>query len=120
MDKIVVFKYEDVRRLADCINSIQVSGFENAKLISMAANIIDTGRIKIRIAWKETAMRLDSIFYTIVGWLNFPDKSTPLGKRNLRHMDSGILQCAQHILSLSQDKAELSEVNTMVQDVTLM
>lgn len=64
-------------------------------------------------------MRLDSIFYTIVGWLNFPDKSTPLGKRNLRHMDSGILQCAQHILSLSQDKAELSEVNTMVQDVTL-
>jgi hypothetical protein len=46
MDKIVVFKYEDVRRLADCINSIQVSGFENAKLISMAANIIDTGRIK--------------------------------------------------------------------------
>lgn len=46
MDKIVVFKYEDVRKLADCINSIQVSGFENAKLISMAANIIDTGRIK--------------------------------------------------------------------------
>ena len=39
MDKIVVFKYEDVRRLADCINSIQVSGFENAKLISMAPNI---------------------------------------------------------------------------------
>ena len=64
-------------------------------------------------------MRLDNIFYTIVGWLNFPDKSTPLGKKNLRHMDSGILQCAQHILSLSQDKAELSEVNTMVQDVTL-
>lgn len=64
-------------------------------------------------------MRLDSIFYTIVGWLNFPDKSTPLGKKNLRHMDSGILQCAQHILSLSQDKAELSEVNTMVQDVTM-
>ena len=46
MDKIVVFKYEDVRKLADCINSIQVSVFENAKLISMAANIIDTGRIK--------------------------------------------------------------------------
>ena len=46
MDKIVVFKYEDVRKLADCINSIQVSGFENAKLISIAANIIDTGRIK--------------------------------------------------------------------------
>lgn len=46
MDKIVVFKYEDVRKLADCINSIKVSGFKNAKLISIAANIIDTGRIK--------------------------------------------------------------------------
>lgn len=46
MDKIVVFKYEDVRRLADCINSIQVSGFENAKLISIAAEILDNGSIK--------------------------------------------------------------------------
>lgn len=64
-------------------------------------------------------MILDKIFYTVIGWLNFPSVSTPLGQRNLRHMDSGILQCAQYILALSQDKAEKSEVNTMVQSVTL-
>lgn len=64
-------------------------------------------------------MILDRIFYTVIGWLNFPSVSTPLGQRNLRHMDSGILQCAQHILALSQDKAELSDVNTLVQTVVL-
>lgn len=64
-------------------------------------------------------MKLTDIFYTIVGWLNFPDTSTPVGQKNLRHMDNGILQCAQYILSLSQDKAENSEVNTLVQNVTL-
>ena len=63
-------------------------------------------------------MKLSEIFYTLVGWLNFPDKSTPLGQKNLRHMDNGILQCAQYILSLSQDKAEKSEVDTLVQSVT--
>ena len=64
-------------------------------------------------------MILSEIFYKIVGWLNFPDRTTPLGQNNLRHMDNGILQCAQYILTLSQDKAEKSEVNTMVQNVTL-
>lgn len=64
-------------------------------------------------------MKLTDIFYTIVGWLNFPDTSTPLGQKNMRHMDNGILQCAQYILSLSQDKAEVSEVNTLVQNVTV-
>lgn len=64
-------------------------------------------------------MKLSEIFYTLVGWLNFPDKSTPLGQKNLRHMDNGILQCAQYILSLSQDKAEKTEVDTLVQNVTV-
>lgn len=64
-------------------------------------------------------MILSNIFYTVIGWLNFPDTTTPLGQTNLRHMDNGILQCAQYILTLSQDKAELTDVNTMVQDVTL-
>lgn len=64
-------------------------------------------------------MKLSEIFYTLVGWLNFPDKSTPLGQKNLRHMDNGILQCAQYILSLSQDKAEKTEVDTLVQNVAL-
>lgn len=64
-------------------------------------------------------MILDKIFYTVIGWLNFSSKTTPLGQKNLRHMDNGILQCSQYILALSQDKAELSEVNTLVQDVSL-
>lgn len=46
MEKIVIFRYEDVRKLADCINSIQICGFENAKLISIAAEILDNGNIK--------------------------------------------------------------------------
>jgi hypothetical protein len=54
-------------------------------------------------------MKLSDLFYAIVGWLNYPDTSTPVGKTNLRHMDNGILQCAQYILGLSQDKLEVSE-----------
>lgn len=64
-------------------------------------------------------VKLTNIFYTVIGWLNFPSISTPLGQRNLRHMDNGILQCAQYILALSQDKAEKSDMDTMVQSVTL-
>lgn len=54
-------------------------------------------------------MKLIELFYSIVGWVNYPDKSTPVGKTNLRHMDNGILQCAQYILGLSQDKLEVSD-----------
>lgn len=61
-------------------------------------------------------MILQSIFYTVIGWVNFPSMSTPLGQRNLRHMDNGILQCAQHILALSQDKLEVSDAAKFVTD----
>lgn len=54
-------------------------------------------------------MRLTEVFYTIVGWLDFPSISTPVCQRNLRHMDNGILQCMQRIIGLSQDKLEVSE-----------
>ncbi len=54
-------------------------------------------------------MILQNIFYKVIGWLNFPNISTPLGQTNLRHMDNGILQCAQYILALSQDKLEASD-----------
>lgn len=54
-------------------------------------------------------MTINEIFYTVIGWLNFPSISTPLGQRNLRHMDNGILQCAQYIFGLSQDKLEKSD-----------
>ena len=64
-------------------------------------------------------MILSSIYYTLIGWLNYPSTSTPLGQRNLRHMDEGILLNSQNIVALSQDKAEASEVNTMVQSVTM-
>lgn len=47
MDKTVVFKYEDVQQLVICINSLKASGIENAKLISLAANIIDKGIVKV-------------------------------------------------------------------------
>lgn len=64
-------------------------------------------------------MHLTEMFYAVVGWLNFPDKSTPLGKKNLRHMDSGILQCAQHILALSQDKLDSAEAAKFIVDWSL-
>ena len=54
-------------------------------------------------------MKLSELFYSIIGWVNYPDTSTPVGKTNLRHMDNGILQCAQYILGLSQDKLEVSD-----------
>ncbi len=64
-------------------------------------------------------MKLANIFYAVIGWLDFPSVSTPVCQRNLRHMDNGILQCAQYILALSQDKAEKSDMDTMVQSITL-
>lgn len=54
-------------------------------------------------------MTINEMFYKVIGWLNFPSISTPLGQRNLRHMDNGILQCAQYIFGLSQDKLEKSD-----------
>lgn len=64
-------------------------------------------------------MTLHDIFYTVIGWLNFPSISTPLGQRNLRHMDNGILQCAQYILALSQDKLEASDAAKFITGWTL-
>lgn len=64
-------------------------------------------------------MKLTNIFYTVIGWLNFPSVSTPLGQRNLRHMDNGILQCAQYILALSQDKLEASDAAKFVTSWTI-
>lgn len=64
-------------------------------------------------------MKMPKIFYTVVGWLDFPSISTPVCQRNLRHMDNGILQCAQYILALFEDKAEKSDMDTMVQSITL-
>lgn len=64
-------------------------------------------------------MRLDNLFYAVINWINRPSTSTPLGQTNLNHMDNGILQCAQYIVSLSQDKAENTVVNQMVKSVTV-
>lgn len=64
-------------------------------------------------------MKITEIFYTVIGWLNFPSISTPLGQRNLRHMDNGILQCAQYILALSQDKLEASDAAKFITGWTL-
>lgn len=64
-------------------------------------------------------MTLSDIFYTVIGWLDFPSVSTPLGQRNLRHMDNGILQCAQHILALSQDKLEVSDAAKFITSWTM-
>lgn len=47
MEKTVVFKYEEVQQLIICINSLNAPGIENAKLISLAANIIDKGIVKV-------------------------------------------------------------------------
>lgn len=64
-------------------------------------------------------MKLSNIFYKVIGWLDFPSISTPLGQRNLRHMDNGILQCAQYILALSQDKLEKSDAAKFVTSWTI-
>ena len=47
MGKTVVFQYEDIQKLVVCINSLKAPGIENAKLISLAADIIDKGIVKV-------------------------------------------------------------------------
>lgn len=44
--KTVIFKYEDIQLLASIINSLSLSGFENAKLVVKAGNILDSGIVK--------------------------------------------------------------------------
>lgn len=44
--KTVIFKYEDIQLLASIINSLQLNGFENARLVVKAGNILDSGAIK--------------------------------------------------------------------------
>lgn len=44
--KTVTFKYEDIQILASIINSLPLKGFENAKLVVKAGNILDSGIIK--------------------------------------------------------------------------
>lgn len=47
MGKTVIFQYEDIQQLVACINALKVHGIENAKLISLAADIIDKGIVKV-------------------------------------------------------------------------
>lgn len=44
--KVYVYEQEQVNRLLACLNSLQVSGIEQAKILVMASNIVETGKVR--------------------------------------------------------------------------
>lgn len=46
--KIVIYKHDDIVKLTNAINSIAVRGFDQARLIALAGDILDSGEIKER------------------------------------------------------------------------
>lgn len=51
--KIVIYKHDDISRIADLINSIPFKGFEQANAIAEIGKILDSGMIKNRSEGKE-------------------------------------------------------------------
>lgn len=46
--KIVTYKYEDIQVLTNLINSLKISGFDQAMAVASIGNILDSGEIKER------------------------------------------------------------------------
>ena len=62
----------------------------------------------------ETLRTVFKAFYNRVHWKNRPDMSTPLGQMNLNNMDGAIETLDQRMVILSENKADVSEINSLV------
>lgn len=44
--KIVIYKEDDIQTVANLINSLDIRGFEQARIVSKIGDILDSGEIK--------------------------------------------------------------------------
>lgn len=58
-------------------------------------------------------------YYIVTDWQNEPSQKTPLGRKNLLHLETGMKEADNRIVQLDAKKVEQSVVNAMVKDVTL-
>lgn len=46
--KVVIYKEDDIQTVANLVNSLNIRGFEQARIVSKIGEILDSGEIKNR------------------------------------------------------------------------
>lgn len=58
-------------------------------------------------------------YYYITDWENEPSQKTPVNRTNLLKMENGIKEADNRIVQLDSNKADKTQINALVKDVTL-
>jgi hypothetical protein len=58
-------------------------------------------------------------FHTLRNWLNLPSQKTAINAMSLNYMDQGIKEADNRIVHLDANKADKSQINALVKDVSL-
>lgn len=58
-------------------------------------------------------------FYIITDWQNLPSQKTALNRTNLLHTENGVKELDNRTVQLDANKADKSQINALVKDVTL-
>lgn len=57
--------------------------------------------------------------YTRINWENYPSENTPLNESNLNRMDYALNEVDDRVIALDTDKATVTEISTLIEDVTV-
>lgn len=57
--------------------------------------------------------------YTRINWQNYPSENTPLNESNLNRMDYSLNEVDDRILALDTDKATVTQISTLVQNISV-
>ena len=57
--------------------------------------------------------------YTRINWENYPSENTPLNESNLNRMDYALNEVDDRVLALDTDKATVTEISTLIEDVNV-
>ena len=58
-------------------------------------------------------------FYIVTDWQNLPSQKTALNRTNLIHTENGVKELDNRTVQLDANKADKSQINALVKDVTL-
>lgn len=57
--------------------------------------------------------------YSRINWENYPSENTPLNESNLNRMDYALNEVDDRVIALDTDKATVTEISTLIEDVTV-
>ena len=57
--------------------------------------------------------------YSRINWENYPSENTPINESNLNRMDSALDEVDDRVISLDTTKAEVTDIATLVESVTV-